>query len=496
MSITIIPPDTAGSKGDEAVIRGALNVFKGLSITLMTPGNKELSWKTELPDRAGEFDEVTISKDGNNVKMDDPCTLVIPGTDVIDGTGLKSSSLLRLKLVAENSMLGGKTAVFMSFRKNVDKEIIEIIKRIEKDKRGDILWTCRDNDSIINFRDQTGIEPSYFPDFAYYAESDETDRVKCICHYLNRKKEENKVVVGVNLSSHSFSSFYDYSPDNVKKYILSVIDTICEIEKNPIFVFVSHDLRKVIGAMSDYDFSCLASQITKNESIVLPNYLKYPELKSVIHEMDYIVTGRMHVSVSSFAQNVPSVLFTGKGRSSYSMVDKCYGMYEDRIGCKELVATNNEELKRALSLVSSQRKELKDRLLLKNELNEKEEGKCAEQLRMFLGLESKDLLKTAPTEYELLINAIRENVNGLRDEIGDISDRCTSVDYYCRKLNDYCDGLQYRIDQLEKEKDGLNDYCRKLNDYCDGLQYRIDQLEKTYDKIEKNKIKWLFGRLD
>ncbi len=473
VSVVIIPPDTSGSKGDEAIVRGALNVFEGASITILSPGNRELSWKSELSDRANDFFEDFVPSNNISEYFVRSCFLAILGTDVIDGTGSKLSSISRLEAIEKNSQLDGMTAVFMSFRKNVDEEIIKKIKEVEEGKIGDIIWTCRDRDSINNFEEQTGIKCRLFPDFAFYSENQQSERVIKISDQLRKLREDGKAIIGVNISSHSFSSFYDYTRDNVDSYIHSVIDPICETEDDPFFVLISHDTRNVLGGLpSDFDFAHMANQIIQKESLVLPRDLKYPELQSIIHDMDYVVTGRMHICLSSFFQNVLPFVFTGKGRASFSMVDKCYGMFEDRVGRKDLVATNVDELKKAINVIKTQKEEIRDAIIRNNSINKKIEEDCLDDIRTILKPELRNEFKVEMTEYGILVQAIRETVQDIRSDSDDLNNRCTEIDDYCRKLNDYCDGLQWRIHQLECESKEQRELLQQHIDKSMGTRIR------------------------
>ena len=57
--IFIIPPDGNGSKGDEAMVRGALELYSGLGeIALLTP--REQLWKEWVVDKGDQFEEYIV----------------------------------------------------------------------------------------------------------------------------------------------------------------------------------------------------------------------------------------------------------------------------------------------------------------------------------------------------------------------------------------------------------------------------------------------------
>lgn len=63
MLVTVVAADSAGSKGDEALMRGVFDVFSGCMIRVLTTVRADRSWSTELPDPCGSFDDMIAPSD-------------------------------------------------------------------------------------------------------------------------------------------------------------------------------------------------------------------------------------------------------------------------------------------------------------------------------------------------------------------------------------------------------------------------------------------------
>ena len=342
--ITVISPDSAGSKGDEAVVRGALTVFRGADVTLLTPNNPQFSWSSELLDLAGSFNEKMVRFDELENSIIKSTTLIVLGTDIVDGTDRIDSSLCRLGAVEKNKKLGGKSLIFLSFRSNVNEKILSKIELIGDDL-DKVLWFCRDFKSIEHFNRQCGLSCSFFPDFAFYVKSISSIKSEKIINLISEKKK-GKVVVGVNNCHHSFISFYPYSIENIRRYVSDVVRTVKEELGDVLFVFIPNDIRQWGGMWSDYKFAQFAFCICEDEGIVLPADLKFIKLLSIVSHLDLVITGRMHLAISSIMSEVIPIIFTGSGYTDFSNVDKCLGMISNRIGDYELVVSSPEELKK------------------------------------------------------------------------------------------------------------------------------------------------------
>ena len=127
MLVTVIPPDSAGSKGDEALMRGLFRVFRGCSFRVLTTERADRSWRTELPDICGSFEEIIVPFTGISQYVHGG-VLAVVGADVMDGTCGPEAALARVDALRNCVSAGGRAYVFMSFRSDADAYVVDAIK--------------------------------------------------------------------------------------------------------------------------------------------------------------------------------------------------------------------------------------------------------------------------------------------------------------------------------------------------------------------------------
>ena len=130
--ILIIPPDGNGSKGDEAMVRGAIELYYGSGdIKLLTP--REALWKECILELSSFFEEEYCSlEELKNYAYDDESKLVIIGADLMDGLFFGETIECRLDAAQAAVDKGADVEIIScSFRDCVNEEIIARIKKQE-----------------------------------------------------------------------------------------------------------------------------------------------------------------------------------------------------------------------------------------------------------------------------------------------------------------------------------------------------------------------------
>lgn len=235
MIVTVITPDSAGSKGDEAMVRGMFEVFSGCRIRILTTERADRSWSTELPDYCGSFDEVIVPFGDIASAVNGEGTLVVLGADVIDGTCGVEASLSRIAAIRRCIDCGDRAFIFMSFRSDVDQKIIDAIKNVTQSSETRVRWFCRDSVSASNFEKQTGFGCERFPDFAYYCKSADLGHSAAVIREIGVARNSGRSIVGINFCHSSFSSFHAYSEEGIADYVGSVFSAVNEIFEDVFF---------------------------------------------------------------------------------------------------------------------------------------------------------------------------------------------------------------------------------------------------------------------
>lgn len=360
----IVLPDGYGSKGNEAIIKGTLNVYNDCQkIMLITPRND--LWTNRIGDFGKNLKEVFIPV-SNFSTIDVRCKkLVILGTDLIDGSQSVDESINRLKLAEKMAEEGSEVYIHFSFKSDTKKDIIKYINNLPDS----INFYLRDELSLENFNKITNKKGLYFPDMAYFTTPISTNRTDDIISFLETQKK-NRKVVGINFSEESFRSLYnEVTEKNKRNYVRSVINSFdIETKNDYLFILLSFDVRHWNDNNCDDDYSTIASEILeeygiKNYLIVNPSICA-DETLTILPYFDFVISGRIHLAISAFKSGIIPIIYTGViKKDNVLMIDKCNGLSFNRIGTTEFVVSNINDLRDAiLKLKNKDLSDLKDLL--------------------------------------------------------------------------------------------------------------------------------------
>ena len=416
---TVVASDGSGSKGDEGMLRGVLELLNYEDILLISP-NEIYPCTDSLLDLKQNIDEICVSHEYIADVIKNKTTLVIVGADVIDGTCGVEYSLSRIEAMKKALSLGGKVFCFSSFRSNVDEKIINGLKELLSN--GNAHFFVRDEVSVENFESQLNASVEFFPDFAFFCSRNLSSSVQNIKDFFSLKKSDGYSLVGINFSTPSFNSFYkEKTLENRIAYIKNTVSIIKKYEDKVFFVLLGNDVREWEGHLSDSSYQQLASNcldsLSSNDYYIVPPEISYPELLELLSGLDYIISARMHLSIAAMRCGTIPIVYTGNGSTgTFSMSEKVAGMFRSRFGRDDLLATNSEELEKAINLIKTDGESLKKILLQKNKENSVLEQNYAKTFKEFLGVSNLNAKKKFD-EVFIAKKTIRENRNMIYDLI-------------------------------------------------------------------------------
>lgn len=372
--VVIIPGDAVGNKGDEAMLRGALNLFSDREVKILTP-RREV-WKGWMLDRNLVYQEEYVELEALKNHFFEATHLVIIGAEILDGVCGAKDSLYRLEAAERVLELGGRVDVFSAFfGATASKKVVDKIKEIG----GKISYHFREKMSLENFEKQTGLKGQYFPDLAFLCERTLTDKTKDIIEQIQRKKEANSIVIGLNFSEQVCRGFFDeISVAQRKEYVSNTIDLIAETVQNPYFVLISHDIREREEYYSDDSYAKWAAEyiVGKYSSDIFcltDNYMQETEILSIIPQMDVVVSGRMHLAIAAIRSGVIPIAYVSDNRSdSLRNSEKFNGMFWERIKRNDLLVSTSEDFKAVLQSVLKEKDAVKNDILSINISKERE----------------------------------------------------------------------------------------------------------------------------
>lgn len=370
MKFAILPPAGSGSKGDEGMMRGVLNLFSPADIVILNPQDR--GWQAEIGDSHQQFDEIAYTEEALFGLVSKGYTTVIVGADVVDGSAGVAGSLLRLHAIETTLEAGGLALAFFSFRSDPEEKIVKKIHEICK--KGTVYFCLRDPHSYNRFREmfpQANVE--FFPDLAFYC-----DEVAKIPDATPSSSDElnkgNNQVIGLNFSEQSFRSTQAlYTAESRKIYVETICRLVTEYFPKASFVLLSNDIRCWENFWSDYEYARLAKDVLskivpeKNITLLEP-IIGYREIIAQFNSVDLVVTGRMHLSIAAIRGGCIPIVVTSRSHKSLKdekqrgMLDKARGMLDWCMGRPDFVVTNHEDLRGKLEFFANQRGGLKQEL--------------------------------------------------------------------------------------------------------------------------------------
>lgn len=338
-NVIIIPPDGTGSKGDEAMVRGALNLYYGSgNIVVFTP-RKQL-WKEWIIDKSNLFQEKYVPLEKISDEIDEPCRLVVIGADLMDGIFDSQSVLYRLNAAEKVIALGGEAEVIScSFRDDVNSEILDKIKSVGPS----LKWYLRDKMSLKNFEAQTGLQGVYFPDLAFQYDEENNARTEEILNSLDTEKQSGRLILGINICEHSFRGFYNNTTkDERQEYIYKFAQNIVDIFGDACYVLISNDVRKWENHWSDMDFLKYVEKYLKEsekKTIVVDEYCPETEILSILRKVDVLVSGRMHLTIAAMRSGCFPIAYFGN-TGKFRDILKFKGMFLECLGRNDFVISD------------------------------------------------------------------------------------------------------------------------------------------------------------
>ncbi len=360
----IVVPDGTGSKGDEAMIAGCLNLLHGMKAFLITPNQK--LWSDVLIGYTHLFDEAFVPTEQLPTLFDKPRKLIVIGADTMDGSCGYEEAYWRCEAVKAAVEHGGEAVVFCSIRSDMEERLVQEWKTVSPK----VKVFLRDTVSEKNFLHQTGRTGGYFPDLSFFTSSNQTERAHSFYSKL-QEKFSGKRIIGLNISEAMFRSFYtEITDENRVEFARNIAMLAVQgvSAKDSAVLLLCHDTRSWDAQWSDYQFACAAQEYLKStigiDCIAQPPELTQAELRTIVSLCDVVICGRMHMSVTSCLSGVVPIVVAGKGKN-YTMTDKVRGMCREWLGTDENMIENLHQipLKRDLALQDGKwRKSLKQKL--------------------------------------------------------------------------------------------------------------------------------------
>lgn len=392
----VIPPDGYGSKGDEAMISGLLNLLQGEKTLLLTQNYKQ--WSDILLGRTYLFDECVVALEKMPEQLPDVEWLAVIGADTLDGSCGYEAAYWRLQTIKTAVSRGIRVVVFCSIRSCMEERIVEEWRSLPEG----VQVFLRDSVSEKNFADQIGYPAQHFSDLAFFAKPIISKRAAYLQKLVESAKKSANII-GLQISETMFRSFHTEITDDMRSaFAKRVASLVISGKAEVTVVLLSHDTREWEEHWSDYHYACIAQEYLREipgvTAIIQKPELTQAEMLPIISQLDLVICGRMHMSITAYCAGVVPLVVAGIGKN-YVMIDKVRGMCREWLGTEYNLILDLEEIPR-----------YRDKIIQEPELRE------------ILAQKREELKHTLSGEYELIksmlqIQTVSYQAESLQEEM-------------------------------------------------------------------------------
>ena len=460
----IIAPDGMGSKGDEAMISGCLNLLQGERALLITPNANR--WSDVMIKRTHLFDEVSVDLNEMPSLFHTPGRLIVVGADTLDGSCGYGEAHWRLEAIRTAAENGSRVVVFCSIRSDMDEKLIQDWKRVPRE----VSIFLRDKISEKNFEEQVGSPTKHFSDLAFFAKPIRTKRVDRFKKMLNRRVGQKKLL-GLEISETMFRSFNTVIDDeNRKRFAAQVAALVADglSPDNFAFLLLTHDTRTWQEHWSDYQYACAAKEQLDELGfgcIVQPPELSQAELLELLPSCELLVCGRMHISITACSSGVVPLVVAGIGKN-YVMIDKVRGM------CREWLGVDQNLISDVAEIPAQRDRFLSDRTWfeLLAQKRKQLETVLPRESEAFCHLLNVEMVEWDAVEvHELELSLAFERLYELNCEYGAAKTELQNKDA--------------RIEQLSQSERDLRQTLEAVQGECQQLRDKENQLKNEIDRL-------------
>ncbi|MCB4768721.1 glycosyltransferase [Ancylobacter sp. Lp-2] len=359
--IILVPPATPGSKGDDGMLRGVIELFRDRPVVIanLSADCRWLDW-LDLPAGYGHVSEAPGPFQGYGERLEPGDVLLVLGADVVDGSCGLESSFERLDLVGEAVARGHGVFVFCSFRSRVAPEILERLRLMPS-----VAFRLRDKRSLANFERQLGRKGTFFPDLSFFCPTEANAASEATLARIAGAGDRHPVL-GLNFSEQSFRYFSGEPTEEKRRdFVARILGELSRAHPQAFYVLMSSDARGWENHPSDEDYEALAldwieANLGPDRAVRVDPGVGFGGNVLVLKAVDLVVTGRMHLALAALrAGTVPLIMMP---EDTLSSSDKMRGALDTYLGSAETAISDVDQLGAASLRFLSERNQLLSRL--------------------------------------------------------------------------------------------------------------------------------------
>jgi polysaccharide pyruvyl transferase WcaK-like protein len=321
--VIVLSPSWEGSIGDEAVIKASTDYFTaelGYTVDLLTfdAGKpyrqaESISAHINIPQyfkTGGWLDRIRLTRTLANYDR-----FVLLGTDSLDGhyTEWQSNGLMTLAHQAAKSGMP-TTVAGISMQEDPKPSCVAMLEMIAGCTGAKICVRDEVSKKRIEARIPSAIltaDPAFLLDPTI-----DIENATHISDWIDERRQEGRLVIGVNISSHAIQTLGVSPPDSLETSFIKAICLFAKKYQQPLStLIIPHDLRKhcddlaicrAVAAKLNAEANC--------KTLVYEPPVTAAAVKGLVGKLDYVFSGRMHLAIATLGSGVPVGCVTYQGK--------------------------------------------------------------------------------------------------------------------------------------------------------------------------------------
>jgi polysaccharide pyruvyl transferase WcaK-like protein len=315
-SALFIPPaDTLGGLGDDAMLSASMNYllahgFHKIGVVCFDPKAEwgQLEVVNELIQTSTRTDRLNLV-----ASLSRYTHLFCVGADVMDGFYSDHTTLKRLQIIELAARAGIDTTILgFSWNENPTS----ITTRAMAELPENVRICARDIFSYKRLTQRLPRPIELVTDTAFLLEPEyDSTLVRQVSGWIQTQRTNGRTIIGVNLNNLFVADGKALQPSDLIRCFIAALTELFDQDPSLSFLLMPHDSR---GEVSDLS---LAQDLLKALPPALQPYchqVSFPcraaEIKAICAELDFVLTGRMHLAIACLGQTTPVGCITYQGK--------------------------------------------------------------------------------------------------------------------------------------------------------------------------------------
>jgi len=318
------PAASVGSLGDEAMILGSIRHLLSRGFTRFGIVSFDSAFEWGYLDGVDEV--IKVEKRTDYLSFIEAVKhyshFYCIGADVMDGFYGDAGTLRLTKLTQLAAKTGAETTVLgFSFNQNPTPIAVQALKELPSK----VCLYTRDPISHQRLMEHIQRPVELVADLAFLLPpASNSALVAGVLQWVQTQKASNRIVIGINVNNLflRFNKTLTVS-ELVKVYIKTMMELLNEYP-NLSFLMMPHDSRGDESDVSLADSVLEALPVTlKTYTHQVPFPCRADEIKAICAELDFVLTGRMHLAIACLGQGTPvaGVAYQGKFEGLFKHFD-------------------------------------------------------------------------------------------------------------------------------------------------------------------------------